>query len=86
MSGKRNVSVCRGHELANALYVRMAVNPLWSGLGNTHGFEPDGKAKSNLHLLLIMHQLSMPFKCEDNNDGFTEHSTSQLSRVVGVVL
>ncbi len=24
MSGKRNVSVCRGHELANALYVFVA--------------------------------------------------------------
>ncbi len=25
MSGKRNVSVCRGHELANALYLKVIV-------------------------------------------------------------
>ncbi len=26
MSGKRNVSVCRGHELANALYTSIKLN------------------------------------------------------------
>ncbi len=26
MSGKRNVTVCRGHELANALYMPLSVD------------------------------------------------------------
>ncbi len=59
MSEKRNVSVCRGHELANTLYstqdahqldnsqvniVRMEVSPLWRRPDNIHGFVQDGKS------------------------------------------
>ncbi len=53
MSGKRNVSVCRGHELANALYPHKISSPLLKWLRRLNDFSNVKLIPSNIQAEIV---------------------------------
>ncbi len=81
MIGKRNVSVCSGHELANALYVLSLKNALTCSYESTIGIEP---CKANAFLVTVTGEAMVAFAIDGHLDRHVMTEFLSFLRTFGI--